>query len=100
MTIEEVMDALMKSDKKFTIKEIAEDMFKTLYLLDQKSPNFNNVKKKYREGYNGMMNTLTLSIATALFTMGINEEDKILFAKSLEGEPIKAVGIAVFRKDW
>lgn len=102
MTIEEVMDALMKSDKKFTIKEIAEDMFKVIYLLDQHSPNFKDVQKKWREGYNGLMNTLTLSVATTLYTMGMNEEDKMLFAKSLEGEPIKAIGIAVFktRKDW
>ena len=92
---EDVFKELLKDHREVTLSDVAKVLVATLGVLDEKSGNFAKVKAATKDGYTGMLNTLTLSIISNLAILGKTEEEAKAFKAGIKDKNVKSMTLVM-----
>lgn len=99
VNFENIVDQLRVDDRKVRICDVADMILTSLMILDEQSPSFKEIKKQMKGTYNGMINSISMTLLYNLASFGKTGEEAVKMAQEIadSGEATK-VGIAVLEE--
>lgn len=97
-SIEDVLKKLKEDHRKVEVCDVVDCVLNTILLLDQESGNFKEVATKLPKGYNGIVNSLTLSLIANLAILGLDDDEAMKYFKDFDDKGVKIVNAFVLVK--